>query len=69
MRLEVINAKALERYNFDRYLLAKAVGKRAEQLRRGTHKPLVDMDIKEYKATDIAIYEIAEGKLEIISES
>ena len=68
MRLETITAKALERYDFDRYLLAKAVGLRAEELTKGA-KPLVDMDIKENKAADIAIYEIAEGKLEIIKES
>jgi len=67
MRLEQITAKALERYNFDRYLLAKAVGKRAEELTKGA-EPLVDMDIKTHKASDIAIYEIAEGKLEIIKE-
>ena len=67
MRLEQITAKALERYNFDRYLLSRAVGKRAKELTQGA-KPLVDMDRKEYKATDIAISEIAEGKLEIILE-
>jgi len=67
MRLEQITAKALERYDFDRYLLSKAVGKRAEELTKGA-EPLVDMDIKRYKATDIALFEIAEGKLEIIKE-
>jgi len=68
MRLEQITAKALERYNFDRYLLSRAVGKRAKALTNGEVKPLVDMDIKEHKATDIAIFEIAEGKLEITLE-
>jgi DNA-directed RNA polymerase subunit omega len=68
MRLEQITAKALERYDFDRYLLARAVGKRAEELTRGAD-PLVDMDIKVDKASDIAIFEIAEGKLEIIKEN
>jgi DNA-directed RNA polymerase subunit omega len=68
MRLEQITAKALERYDFDRYLLARAVGKRAEELTRGA-EPLVDMDIKVDKASDIAIFEIAEGKLEIIKEN
>ncbi len=67
MRLEQIMAKALERYDFDRYLLAKAVGKRAKELTKGA-EPLVDMNIKEHKASDIAITEIAEGKLEIILE-
>jgi len=64
MRLEQITAKALEKYNFDRYLLSKAVGKRAKELTNGA-EPLVDMDIKEHKATDIAIFEIAEGKIEV----
>jgi len=66
-RLEKIAAKALERYKFDRYLMAKAVGKRAKEITDGA-TPLVDMNIKEHKATDIALVEIAEGKLEIISE-
>jgi len=68
MRLEKITAKALERYNFDRYLMSKAVGKRAEELVKGA-EPLVDMDIKKHKPTDIALVEIAEGKIEIELES
>ncbi len=67
-RLEQITAKALERLNHDRYLLTKAVGKRAEELSRGA-APLVDMDIKKHKATDIALHEIAEGKLHIEKEA
>jgi len=67
-RLEQITAKALDRVNQDRYLLAKAVGKRAEELSSGA-TPLVDMDIKKHKATDIALYEIAEGKLKVERES
>jgi DNA-directed RNA polymerase subunit omega len=66
-RLEQITAKALERVNHDRYLLSKAVGKRAEELNAGA-APLVDMDVKKHKATDIAIHEIAEGKLHIEKE-
>ncbi|NPA51235.1 MAG: DNA-directed RNA polymerase subunit omega [Epsilonproteobacteria bacterium] len=68
MRLEQIAAKALEAVNYDRYLLSKAVGRRAEELINGA-KPLVDMDLKKYKATDIAIYEIASGKLKVERES
>jgi DNA-directed RNA polymerase subunit omega len=64
MRLEQITAKALKRVNEDRYLLAKAIGKRAEELNSGA-TPLVDMDIKKYKLTDIALFEIAEGKLKV----
>ena len=68
MRLEQIAAKALEKYNFDRYLLSKAVGKRAEELTNGA-KPLVDMNLAEHKAADIALIEIAEGKIEITVEN
>ncbi|ADV46121.1 DNA-directed RNA polymerase subunit omega [Nitratifractor salsuginis] len=66
-RLEQITAKALERVNHDRYLLSKAVGKRAEELNAGA-TPLVDMDVKKHKTTDIALHEIAEGKLHIEKE-
>ena len=68
MRLEQIAAVALEKYNFDRYLLSKAVGIRAKELTNGA-KPLVDMSLKEHKATDIAITEIAQGKVKIDLES
>jgi len=69
MRLEQIAAVALEKYNFDRYLMSKAVGKRAKELTNGA-KPLIeDMNLKEHKATDIALMEIAQGKIEIIVES
>jgi DNA-directed RNA polymerase subunit omega len=68
MRLEQITAKALERYNFDRYLMSKAVSKRAKELTNGA-EPLVKMSIKNHKATDIALVEIAEGKLEINLDS
>ena len=67
-RLEQITAKALERINNDRYLLSKAVGKRAEELNSGA-APLVEMDVKKHKATDIALHEIAEGKLKVELES
>ena len=68
MRLEQITAKALEQVDHDRYLLAKAIGKRAEELNKGA-TPLVDMDIKKNQPTDIALYEIAEGKLLVSRES
>jgi len=67
IRLEQVTAKALERLHHDRYLLSKAVGKRAEELNGGA-APLVDMDIKKHKATDIALHEIAEGKLHVEKE-
>ncbi len=68
MRLEKIAAKALEQVNYDKYLLAKAVGKRAEEIASGA-KPYVDVDPKKVKHTDIALMEIAEGKLNVTVES
>ena len=67
MRLEQITAQALERVDHDRYLLAKAIGKRAEELTKGA-TPLIDMNIKENQPTDIALFEIAEGKLLVTRE-
>ena len=64
MRTEVLTAKALEKVNHDKYLLANAVGKRAEEISNGA-KPKVDADLKKMKATDIALLEIAEGKIEV----
>jgi len=64
MRLEKIVSKALAHVDNDRYLLAKAIGKRANELSGGA-VPLVDLDIKKSKATDIALCEIAEGKLKV----
>jgi DNA-directed RNA polymerase subunit omega len=64
MRLEKVAAKALEKANFNRYLLSAAVSRRAIELAEGA-EPLVDMDIKKYKPSDIAITEIAEGLLKI----
>ncbi len=67
MKIEQLTAKALEILEFDRYLLAVAVGKRAEEISQGA-KPLVDMDPKIDKFTDIALVEIAEGKLIVTEE-
>ena len=64
MRLEKTAAKALEKANFNRYLLSAAVSKRANELAAGA-APLVDMDTKKFKYTDIAITEIAEGVVKI----
>jgi DNA-directed RNA polymerase subunit omega len=68
MRIEKITAKALENVNFDRYLLASAVGKRAEELAAGA-QPLVDLDPKKYKYADVALLEIAEGKITVNLEN
>jgi DNA-directed RNA polymerase subunit omega len=65
MRLEEILAQALERTNNDRYILAVAVGQRADELSKGA-KPLIDSNqTKNMKYTDIAIKEIASGVLVI----
>ncbi len=67
MKIEKLTAKALERLSFDRYLLATAVGKRAEEIADGA-TPLVNMDPKVDKFTDIALVEIAEGKIVVSDE-
>ena len=65
MRLEEILSKALEKVNNDRYVLALAVGQRADELSKGA-KPLIDSsETKNMKYTDIAIKEIASGVLKI----
>ncbi|BCD67975.1 DNA-directed RNA polymerase subunit omega [Nitratiruptor sp. YY09-18] len=64
MRLEKITAQALENVGYDRYLLSIAVAKRANELAVGK-PPLIDIDVKKYKYTDIALMEIAEGKIAI----
>ncbi len=61
MRTEQITAKALKRVDDDKYLLSIIVAKRAEQLANGA-SPFVKVDNKE-KFTDIALKEIAEGKV------
>jgi len=67
MKIEKLTARALERVDFDRYVLAVAVGKRAEEIARGA-TPLVPLDPKIEKFADIALVEIAEGKIIINSE-
>jgi len=62
LKIEKLTALALERVEFDRYLLATAVGKRAEEIANGA-TPMVAMDPKVEKFTDIALVEIAEGKI------
>lgn len=64
MRSEEITAKALEKTDNDRYLLSNLVFARIKQLCAGS-KPLVNMDLKKDKFADIAIREVAEGKISI----
>jgi len=67
LKTEQLTAMALERVSHDRYLLAKVVGIRAKELADGA-RPYVKADPKLYKFVDIALAEIAEGKIEIIFE-
>ncbi len=67
MKIEKLTALALEKVDFDRYLLAAAVGKRASAIANGA-SPLVGMDPKTEKFTDIALVEIAEGKIVVHNE-
>jgi len=64
MRLEERMSQALKRVNNDRYILAIAVGQRADELSKGA-KPLLEKNTQNMKYTDIAIDEIAEGLLKI----
>jgi len=63
MRIEEINAKALERVDYDRYLLSVAVAKRVKELLNGA-KPLVEVK-GNIQPTEIAIMEIAEGLIQV----
>ena len=63
MRSEQIMTKALEKVGDDRYKLSLIVAKRAEQLGNGA-EPLID-DTAKLKNVDIALREIAEGKISI----
>lgn len=60
MRLEELTAKALETTGVDRYQLAIAVSKRADQLQNGAGSKL-NVDTKAFKPADLALMEIAEG--------
>ena len=64
MRIEQINAQALERVNYDRFLLSQAVAKRVKELLNGA-KPLVDLPKKNMQLTEIAILEIAKGLIKV----
>ena len=66
MRTEKITAKALKYVDDDRYKLALLVAKRAEQLANGA-EPLVKVEKANSKFTDIALLEVAEGKVSIES--
>jgi len=63
MRIEEINAKALDRVDYDRYLLSVAVAKRVKELFNGA-RPLVEVK-GNIQPTEIAIMEIAEGLIQV----
>lgn len=67
MRTEQLTALALEKVDFDKYLLANAVGKRAEAISNGAEVKL-DIDTSSMKYSDIALQEIAEGKITVSLE-
>ena len=64
IRLEERISKALKQVDNDRYILAIAVGQRADELSKGA-KPLLEVNTQKMKYTDIAIDEIASGLLRI----
>jgi len=63
MRIEQISAKALERVDYDRYLLSVAVAQRVKELTNGA-KPLVKVK-ENTQPTEIAIMEIGEGLIQV----
>jgi DNA-directed RNA polymerase subunit omega len=63
VRIEKINAKALEKVDYDRYLLSVVVAQRVKELANGA-KPLLEVK-KNTQPTEIAIMEIAEGLIEV----
>lgn len=63
-RTESLVAQALKNIGNDRYMLDNLVFARVKQLNAGA-KTLVNMDPKRHKLVDIAIREIAEGKIDI----
>lgn len=62
MRTEKITAKAMEKLDGDRFKLSLVVAKRADQLASGA-EPLINVDKNKVKFVDIALMEVAEGKV------
>ena len=63
-RLEERISRALKQVDNTRYVVAIAVGQRADELSKGA-KPLLSQNTQKMKYTDIAIDEIASGLLKI----
>jgi len=68
MRLEKIVSKALKNVDNDSYLLSLMVSKRTKELNQGS-QPKIDIKKEKYKYADIALMEIAEGKIQLESIS
>ena len=64
MRLEKIVSKALKNVDNDSYILSLMVAKRTKELNQGS-EPKVDVKKEKYKYPDIALMEIAEGKIQL----
>ena len=64
MRLEELTAQALKVAKNDKYILSVAVSQRSNELADGA-KPLLSIDSKKMKFSEIAIREIASGVLKI----
>jgi DNA-directed RNA polymerase subunit omega len=64
MRIEQINAQALEKVNYDRYLLSQAIAKRVNEFLNGA-KPLIEPPKKNMQLTEIATLEIAKGLIKV----
>ena len=67
MRPEQIAAAALDKLGQDRYKLALIVAKRAKQLEAGAKPTLEHLDTQFDKLSDIALEEIARGKIDLES--
>ncbi|RDU70639.1 DNA-directed RNA polymerase subunit omega [Helicobacter aurati] len=71
MRIEQIISKALERTDNDRYKLSVLVFSRVKELSNGD-KPLIvcsEEYLKKMELSDIALQEIAEGKITLAQNS
>ncbi len=67
MKVEELTAKILQdNPNMDSYMLALAIAKRSDELLNGK-KSKLNIDIKNIKAADLALMEMAEGLITINS--
>ena len=66
MRLEKIVSKALKNVDNDSYVLSLMVAKRTKELNQGS-EPKIEIKKEKYKYPDIALMEIAEGKIQLES--